>query len=72
MKLLVRATNWVGDAILALPALRAVRECFPEAQISILARPYVADIIRAAVMRGCEVVKHWPTSSANVDSILLY
>jgi lipopolysaccharide heptosyltransferase II len=47
MKLLVRATNWVGDAILALPALRAVRECFPEAQISILARPYVADIYRA-------------------------
>ncbi len=46
MKLLVRATNWVGDAILALPALRAVRQRFPEAQISILARPYVADIYR--------------------------
>ena len=46
MKLLIRATNWVGDAILALPALYAVRSKFPDAHISILARPYVADIYR--------------------------
>jgi heptosyltransferase II len=46
MKLLVRATNWVGDAILALPTLRAVRSKSPDAHISILARPYVADIYR--------------------------
>jgi heptosyltransferase-2 len=46
MKLLIRATNWVGDAIIALPALQAVRNRFPAAQISILALPYVADIYR--------------------------
>jgi heptosyltransferase-2 len=46
MRLMIRATNWVGDAILALPALRAVRAKFPEAQIAIVARPYVADIYR--------------------------
>jgi heptosyltransferase II len=46
MKILIRATNWVGDAILALPALRAVRNRFPEAEIEILARPYVADLYR--------------------------
>jgi heptosyltransferase II len=44
MKILIRATNWVGDAILALPALRAVRKRFPDAEIAIVARPYVADI----------------------------
>lgn len=44
MKILVRATNWVGDAIIALPALRALRDGFPAANISILARPYVAEI----------------------------
>ncbi len=44
MKILVRATNWVGDAIMAIPALRAVRARFPEARIAIVARPYVADI----------------------------
>lgn len=46
MNILIRATNWLGDAIMALPALRAVRSRFPEAGIAILARPYVADIYR--------------------------
>jgi heptosyltransferase-2 len=46
MKMLIRATNWVGDAIMALPALRAVRTRFPDAHIAVLARPYVADIYR--------------------------
>ncbi|GAC1634140.1 MAG: lipopolysaccharide heptosyltransferase II [Candidatus Acidiferrum sp.] len=46
MKILIRATNWVGDAIMALPAIRAVREKYPQAEIAILARPYVLDIYR--------------------------
>lgn len=46
MKIMIRATNWVGDAIMALPALRAVRQRHADAQISIVARPYVADIYR--------------------------
>jgi heptosyltransferase-2 len=46
MKIMIRATNWVGDAIMALPALRAVRQHHPGATISIVARPYVADIYR--------------------------
>jgi heptosyltransferase-2 len=46
LKIMIRATNWVGDAIMALPALRAVRQLHPEAKISIVARPYVAEIYR--------------------------
>jgi lipopolysaccharide heptosyltransferase II len=46
VKILIRATNWVGDAILALPALRAVRTRFPDAELAIVARPYVADLYR--------------------------
>ena len=45
-KILVRATNWVGDAVMSLPALRAIRERFPAAEISILAKPWVADLYR--------------------------
>jgi heptosyltransferase-2 len=45
-KILVRATNWVGDAVMSLPALRALRERFPEAHIAILAKPWVADLYR--------------------------
>ena len=44
MKLLVRATNWLGDAVMSIPALRAIREAFPDWQISVLARPWVADL----------------------------
>jgi heptosyltransferase-2 len=43
-RILVRATNWVGDAVMSLPALRALREKFPAAKISILAKPWVADL----------------------------
>lgn len=46
MKLLVRATNWVGDAVMSLPALAAVRTRFPGARIAVLARPWVADLYR--------------------------
>jgi len=43
-RILVRATNWVGDAVMSLPALQAVRRCFPDAFIAVLARPWVADL----------------------------
>jgi heptosyltransferase-2 len=42
--ILVRATNWVGDAVMSLPALRAIRDRFPDAAISVLARPWVKDL----------------------------
>jgi len=43
-KVLVRAPNWLGDAVISLPALRAVRQRFPAAQIPVVARPWVADL----------------------------
>src|SRR5690348_13666663 len=43
-RILVRATNWVGDAVMSLPALDALRRRFPDAHIAILARPSVADL----------------------------
>jgi heptosyltransferase-2 len=46
LKILIRATNWVGDAIMSLPAIRAVRAKFPDAEIAILGRPYVVDLYR--------------------------
>jgi heptosyltransferase-2 len=42
--ILIRATNWVGDAVMCLPALEAIRERFPPARITILAKPSVADL----------------------------
>ena len=44
MRLLVRATNWLGDAVMSIPALREIRRARPEAEITILARQWVADL----------------------------
>ncbi len=46
MKILVRATNWVGDAVMALPALEAIRRREPRAHIAVLARPWVVELYR--------------------------
>jgi heptosyltransferase II len=43
-KLLVRATNWLGDAVMSLPAIRSVREALPRAHLAVVALPRVADL----------------------------
>jgi heptosyltransferase-2 len=43
-KVLVRATNWLGDAVMSLPAIRAIRQVFPHAYVAVLARPSVAGL----------------------------
>jgi len=40
----VRATNWLGDAVMSLPAIRAIRRVFPHAHLAVIARPWVADL----------------------------
>jgi len=37
-RILLRAPNWVGDVIMATPALRALRARFPDATIGVMAR----------------------------------
>ena len=43
-RILIRATNWVGDAVMSMPAFEAVRENFPKSHIAVLARPWVAPL----------------------------
>jgi heptosyltransferase-2 len=43
-RVMVRATNWLGDAVMSLPAIRAIRDIFPHAHITVVARPWVADL----------------------------
>jgi heptosyltransferase-2 len=44
--ILIRSTNWIGDAVMTLPAIAAIRNSFPRAKITILVKPWVADIFR--------------------------
>lgn len=45
--IVVRGTNWVGDSVMSVPALRLVRARFPSARITLLIRPWVRDVFSA-------------------------
>src|ERR1043165_4283527 len=38
-RVVVRGTNWVGDSVMTLPALRALRRVLPRAEITLVVRP---------------------------------
>jgi heptosyltransferase-2 len=44
-KILVRSQNWIGDAVMATASLRCIRHSFPDATISVLAKPWVIPIL---------------------------
>ncbi len=43
-RILVRSTNWVGDAVMSVPALEALRASFPRAEIVLLSKPWVSEL----------------------------
>jgi heptosyltransferase-2 len=43
-RILVRSVNWLGDAVMTTPALRRLRERFPNAQIDLLTPAKLADL----------------------------
>jgi heptosyltransferase-2 len=43
-RVVVRIPNWVGDAVIAVPALRELRRVLPSAHITLVSRPGAADI----------------------------
>jgi len=45
-RILIRGTNWIGDAVMTLPAINSVRASYPRAHLAILAKPPVTDIYR--------------------------
>jgi len=55
--LLLRATNWLGDAVMTTPAVSALRGAHPGVRIVLLAKPVVAELFR-----------HHP----DVDEVMVY
>jgi len=56
-KILIRGVNWIGDAVLTLPAIRAIRRAYPGAHTALLVRPWVAEIFH---------------NDPDIDEIILY
>ena len=47
-KIIVRGTNWIGDAVMTIPALRELRRIFPDAKITLFTRSWAEGIFRDA------------------------
>lgn len=43
-KILVRVPNWIGDAVMCLPALEALKSLHPSSRITVLAKPKVIPV----------------------------
>lgn len=61
-RLLVVVPNWVGDVVLATPALAALRAGLPDAQITYLMRPYVAEVVAGGGWHDAHL--YWATPAA--------
>jgi len=44
-KIAVRLCNWIGDVVMNLPALEAIRRHEPDAEITVIARDWVRDVV---------------------------
>jgi heptosyltransferase-2 len=47
-RLLVRCPNWVGDVVMATPALRCLRRNYPDARLTLLVRPHLCKLLEGA------------------------
>lgn len=56
-RIMIRAANWVGDAIMTTPVVRALRKNYPRARITVLAKPWVVPVYE---------------SSPHVDEVMVY
>jgi len=74
MNIIIRATNWIGDAIMSLPALRAIRQRFPEAEITVCAKPWVSalyegerSIDKVIALRGASGARDWRAKAETIS-----
>lgn len=57
-RLIVLAPNWLGDAVMALPALADLRRHYPDAHLAVAARPAVAPVF--TMVEGVDAVVTLP------------
>jgi heptosyltransferase-2 len=48
MNIAIFLPNWVGDAVMAIPALRALHQHFPQARLIGVMKPYIAGVLEGS------------------------
>ena len=69
---MIRSANWLGDAVMTVPAMMAVRETYPDAHIAVVANPLVAQLLENHP--GCDevIVYNKRTEHAGVLGMLRF
>jgi heptosyltransferase-2 len=68
MKIAVFWPNWIGDAVMATPAVRALADFFPGAQLLSVLKPYVAGVLEGSPWSARQILldsrgpwsRRWP------------
>ncbi len=46
MKIALRSPNWIGDCVMALPSIRALKQSLPDSEIYIITKEYLKDFFQ--------------------------
>ena len=68
MKILVQGTNWVGDAIMSIPAMKNLRRAVPEAEITLHTRAWAEGVFRDVDFVD-SIISYERSSSTFTDAI---
>lgn len=69
-RVVIRAPNWLGDAVLALPAMGAIRRHFKDAHLAIAAPAGFADVFREDIAAKPDEVVALPSKPAGIRAAL--
>jgi heptosyltransferase II len=58
-RMLVVAPNWLGDAVMALPALADIRRSHPQSRLAVAARPAIAPLYSMVPGVDATIVTEW-------------
>jgi len=69
MKIVVRAPNWIGDAVLSIPALFSMQKNFPDAEIWVAASEWTLGIFAPLDWtRGTITLSNGPAQEGRIQS----
>jgi heptosyltransferase-2 len=66
MNIVVRGTNWIGDAVMTVPALKSLRAALPDARITLFTRACAEGVFRDAGFID-RIITYTPTGSRRRD-----
>ncbi len=70
-KILIRCPNWIGDVMLAMPSISAVREAFPSSNISVLIKSSLSPLLEGNPDIN-EIISFKPDAMSVIERLRFY